>query len=167
MALIFILLFIVPFVVAPFGETFFETPKVLATEAVILVLLSFTLFFKNTSVPKYSIWFYTILGIFGLTLVHLLFFRTDISFFGNATRLQGIFLLWCLLMFAFLSKTISLQNISWKIFALLLGIHAVALFFSPISVDNRYVSFFGEPNAFAAYMLFLWPFLFFQTKMME
>lgn len=164
MGFIFFLLFITPFIVGFVSHSFFEAPKVLAVEAGILLFLAYSIVFQPLSIPKRSMFLMGISVIFGLTLLHLCFFRTEISFFGNETRLQGIFLLWCLLLWAYLSKNYSIKNISWKVYAVLLSIHAVVLFISPLSEDNRFVGFFGEPNAFAAYILFLWPFLYFSLK---
>src|SRR6266480_4935584 len=163
-SIVFFLLFILPFLIAPFGITEFENPKVVAGEAGIILLFllllftnKFTLHYKAPQVLLYAV-------IVGLAIIDLLFFRTQLSFFGNVFRMQGIFLLWLLLLFSVLSATISQKPVSWIVFGVLLLVELIALFFLPLNASQRYVGTLGEPNALGAFAIFLWPFAFFAVK---
>lgn len=160
----FFLLFLLPFIIAPFGITQFENPKVIVAEASIIVLFLFA-FLRNPKLfyQKNSLIFLYGIIIF-LTLIDLIFFRTSVSFFGNAFRMQGIFLLWLLLLFSYLSRNIQLKKIPWFVIIILLIAQVVATFFLPLNESQRYVGVMGEPNATAALMLFLWPFLWFSFE---
>jgi len=99
-----------------------------------------------------------------LTIIDLLFFRTQLSFFGNVFRMQGIFLLWLLLLFSVLSSNISFKQIPWFVYGMLLLAELIVVFFLPLNASQRYVGTFGEPNALGAFAVFLWPFSFFTVK---
>ncbi len=160
----FFLLFILPFIMAPFGITEFENPKVIIAEASI-ILLFFISLFSNKIIHRYSrsqILLYT--SIFILTLIDLFFFNTQLSFFGNLFRMQGIFLLWLLILFSLFSTNIPLKQIPWFFYGLLLLLELVLSYFLPINESNRFVGTLGEPNALGAFVLFLWPFSFFAIK---
>lgn len=100
----FFLLFLLPFVIAPFGVTQFENPKVIFGELGIILLLLACLFTNHISFHHRAKQFVFYFSIFLVTVIDLLFFRTSISFFGNAFRMQGVFLLWMLLLFSFISS---------------------------------------------------------------
>jgi len=165
--IVFFLLFLLPFVIAPFGVTQFENPKVIAAEIGIILLLLISIFRAPSIralralrfVEMTRNWMYVVVIL--LTVIDLLFFRTSLSFFGNAFRMQGIFLLWMLLLFSFLSAHIQLKKIPWVVVFGLLLAEVIATVFLPLNESQRYVGTLGEPNASAAVMLFLWPFLWF------
>lgn len=106
------LLFFLPLIVFPFGISPFEIPKVILVEAVIDMLLIVTIWntknfsFKNVSYIQLLI--YGSIGV--LSVIHLFFFTTSTTFFGNIFRLQGVFLLWHLLLFSLLSSQIDMQK---------------------------------------------------------
>ncbi len=80
------------------------------------------------------------------------------TFLGNAFRGQGILLLWCLLLFAFLVS--NLKNITiplWFIPALLF-LQLIASIFIEVK-EGRAIGTLGEPNALAAFGIFVWPFM--------
>lgn len=160
----FFLLFILPFVIAPFGVTQFEDPKVIFAEGGVLLLLLARLFTKGqtNSVSKIVLWIFSI--VFLLTIVDILFLKTEISIFGNVFRLQGIFLLWLLLLFSYLSSTVFLQRIPYYIYTFILFVESISLFFLPLNESQRYVGTLGEPNAVAAFSIFVLPFVFFSIK---
>lgn len=163
-SIVFSLLFLLPFVIAPFGITQFENPKVIIAEAGIILLFLITLFKKPEIFRKKNkvVILYGVLLL--LTVIDLVFFKTTVSFFGNAFRMQGIFLLWLLLLFSFLSRNIALKRIPWyMIFSLLIALVVMTVLL-PINESGRYVGVTGEPNATAAVVLFLWPFLWFSLK---
>ncbi|MGI8419382.1 MAG: O-antigen ligase family protein [Candidatus Levyibacteriota bacterium] len=78
--------------------------------------------------------------------------------------MQGIYLFWFLLLFSLLSAKSSLKNIPWIVYGLLLLIEFIVLFFLPLNESQRYVGTLGEPNALAAFIIFLWPFAFYAIK---
>lgn len=163
-SIVFFLLFILPFIIAPFGITQFENPKVIFAEAGVILLFLLSLFTNQISLkfPHKQLIFYG--SIIFLTIIDLIFLRTNISFFGNAFRLQGIFLIWLLLIFSFLSKNVSLKSVPWFVYASILLAETLVMFFLPLNESNRRVGTFGEPNALAAFVVFLWPFIFFSIK---
>jgi O-antigen ligase len=160
----FILLFLLAFVIAPFGTTEFENPKVIIAEAGILFLIVYSLFAKKTvfHMTKKQLLFYG--GIVFVTGIDLVFFRTNISFFGNVFRMQGIYLLWLLLLFSVVSKNVSFASVSWYWYGLLIILESVLVFFLPLNESQRFVGTLGEPNALGAFIIFLWPFAFFSIK---
>ena len=162
--IVFFLLFLLSFVVLPFGATDFETPKVILAEiGVILLLLVQSL--QNTFRVDFKTPPIMIVGVLLLvSLMDLFYFKSSISFFGNNYRMQGIFLLWILLTFALVSKKIDFKKIHWLIFAGIVLVQFLLLFFFGQNESNRYIGSFGEPNALAAFALFVWPFSFFAVK---
>lgn len=160
----FILLFLLPFTVAPFGVTQFENPKVVLAEGLIILLL-ISKFFQTGSIldlGRKQIVIYLL--IFAVTIFDLIFLNTSVSFFGNAFRMQGIFLLWMLLLFSFLSSHVRFSKTAWWVFALLLYIQIGLSLFLPINESGRYVGTLGEPNALGSFSLFVWPFAWFAIK---
>lgn len=164
--LIFFLLFITPFILFPFNFTLSEASKVIFSEIVIMILVLNQFFTKSKSRNENSDrnQLFLTISIFFLTLYHLIFFSTSTSFFGNQFRLQGIFLLWHLLIFSFLSSKylIKVKN------SLLPFISMAILIFSSLFLganeSGRLVGTLGEPNSLAAVVIFLWPFLFFSSQ---
>lgn len=160
----FFLLFLLPFIIAPFGTTQFENPKVIVAEAGIIIIFLLTLFRNPSLFQRRNILSYCFGIIFLLTIIDLIFFKTTVSFFGNAFRMQGIFLLWLLLLFAYLTGQVHLKKIRWFVIILLLIGQVIATLLLPLNESQRYVGVMGEPNATAALMLFLWPFLWFSLE---
>jgi hypothetical protein len=161
--IVFFLLFFLQFVVFPVGTSFFESPKVLLSEILILVLIlyAFVISSKKIHVHKTQLILFGILGI--LSLWHLLFQQTDTTFFGNQFRMQGVLLLWLLMGFSLITSHMSLPRIPlWGIG----GILVLQLILSIIidSGNGRAVGTLGEPNALSASVLFVWPFLLFPTS---
>lgn len=163
-AIVFFLLFILPFLIAPFGITEFENPKVIVCEAGILFLFLYLLItnkvtfrYKTPQVALYII-------IFIVTVIDLLFFRTQLTFFGNVFRMQGIFLLWLLLLFSILSANCSFKRTPWSVYGILLLAELIVVFFLPLNASQRYVGTLGEPNALSAFAIFVWPFSFSAVK---
>lgn len=162
--LIFFLLFLLPFIIAPFGVTQFENPKVIFAEVGVIILFLLVLCENKISFHKQTTQLSLYSAIVLLTFIDLFFFKTNLSFFGNAFRLQGVFLLWLLLLFSLLSASISLPRMPWFIFISLLFIETIMTFFLPLTASHRYVGTLGEPNALAAFVIFLFPFGWFALK---
>lgn len=162
--LITFLLFVLSFVVFPFGHSQFEAPKVIIFElAVEILFLGVVIKQKETFFKKINRIQIIIIGyLLLLTIYHILFYQTPFTIFGDPTRLQGILLLWHLLLLSLIAPSIPLRILSplWNLFIL------IALLLLSIFIGNqngRAVATLGEPNALAAFVVFLWPFLFFSN----
>lgn len=165
--IILYLLFFLQFIYIPFGLSPFETPKVLLAQLgiflLVFVMITHTGFKSFKQVPKlYSVAFG---AMFLLSFVHLFFFSRETTFFGNIFRMQGVFLLWMLIAFAMTSAKVSLDKVLYPVF--LFGVLAAQLVLSFIISGegiDRAIGTIGEPNALAATVLFIWPFLYFSQK---
>lgn len=158
------LLFFLPLLVVPLGSSYFEVPKVIAAEIVIEILLLLVLFrkakfFLNNFNYQYLVLFTL---IFFLTVIHLIFLRTNTTFFGNTFRLQGIFLLWHLLLFSLISIKVSLDKVPSWVYLLSLGGLLVGGLVLGGNELSRVVGTLGEPNALAGTVTFIWPFIYFR-----
>ena len=165
--LTFFLLFGLPFIVLPFGASPFEIPKVFLAEITIILLTLIWIFQKNHTWKSFSLkewWPFAVLILLGLT--HLIFLNTPTTFFGNTFRLQGVFLLWNLLIFAYLALPVKTNKIPFYLPLLaLVGLVGSSFLVSGNEV-SRGVGTLGEPNSLAAAGIFLWSFLFFsQSKL--
>lgn len=160
--LLVFLLFFLQFFYLPFGTSFFEGAKVYAVEVVVLLLLLLQLFSKEgIAFKNYKKHLLLCVGVLLLiTIYHSFFHQSATLFFGNAFRLQGTFLLWMLLLFTLLSSRISIEKYIKPIgVSLVIFVQLVcALLFIGVGAD-RPIGTMGEPNALAADVLFLWPFL--------
>lgn len=95
-----------------------------------------------------------------LSVYHILTMYTPIIFFGNQFRMQGVLLLWHLLLFSLIASSVRLPKVAWYWFVVfLLAMLVLSLLFS--NQNGRAVATLGEPNALSAFIIFLWPFLFF------
>ena len=164
--LLFFLLFLLPFVIIPVGISPFETPKVLLAELAIEALLLLKLF--KTEIPRHhvklSYFPFILLMLLILAGLHLDFFPSFQTVFGNAYRLQGTFLFMHLLIFTYLSQRIRLPHIPPYFFICFLLAHLLLVFIFGFSDSKRAYGTLGEPNTLAAIAVFLWPFLFFIPK---
>lgn len=158
-SLINFLLFGLAIVVLPFGISPFETPKIIVAELGILVLMVLVLgqkkWFSGYRLGQLGL----IGGVLVWSIVGLIFNHGGAGFLGNSFRLQGVFLLWLLLIFSLVCCRVGfVRSPRWVLLGLIiLELLAVVLVQVP-SVD-RAVGTLGEPNALAAYIVFLWPFL--------
>ena len=141
--------------IAPLGVTQFENPKVLVSEAVIIVLFLYHWFKKSITLPKSLLLPYVL--IFLLTLTQLIIFLSSLSLLGNSVRLQGIFLLWLLMIFSAITSARPLPHVPAWVYPALLLIALAATLILPVNAAGRFVGTLGEPNASAAFLLFLWP----------
>lgn len=165
MALIIIfLLFVLQFFYFPIGTSFFEGAKVYFAEVLIFIMVLVQFFSKgNFSLKQHDkriVWCAAVL--FGITLYHLALHQTQTLLFGNIFRLQGTALLWMLLVFAFISSRVSIEDKikPLVIIGFLFAQLVCTIFFIGVGAD-RPVGTIGEPNALAASVLFLWPFIVF------
>ncbi len=165
--IVFFLLFLLPFVVLPFdasSETLlhltsqFETPKVIIAELLILLLGACILSKEN---PKVFLQkkFLLFLGIGILGIYHSAFRMSPVLLFGNTFRMQGMFLFFLLLFFAVIVGKVIGKNPSRKNILILLVLQGLAALCIGATVDGRAIGTVGEPNALAASVVFLWPWL--------
>lgn len=157
------LLFFLPLVVLPIGISPFESSKVIVAE-IVIELLALVYFYTN---PKQV--FRILNTLFGkltvllllLPIIHLLFQITSNTFFGNAFRLQGIFLLWHLIIFSLISAHIKFENMQKHLYLISLVGLFLGVFIFGLNLNGRSVGTLGEPNALAATSIFLFPFAYF------
>lgn len=163
--LITILLFVLPLIVIPFGISPFEAPKVILFEIFTGLLIFIQIIhFKKIHLKKYlNPQLVFILILFILSLDDLLLFPNKGAFFGNPYRLQGIFLLWNLLIFSQVTRGIKMHLVKIIIplsfFCLFLGTIILG-----VNQSGRAFGTLGEPNALAATAVFIFPFIFFPYK---
>lgn len=97
-----------------------------------------------------------------LSIIQLPFSQKEM-FFGNTFRLQGIFLLWHLLLFSLISSSVKLKlhpKIAWLPYLLLF--FSIWLFGG--NEEGRKIGSLGEPNSLITTFLFMFPFVFIKTK---
>lgn len=161
--LLFTLLFLLPFLAIPNIPFGFEQPKVFAAQLLIIFIIAIIVF-KQGLKPFYQINKLSLILISALiilSIVQLFLFQSWDQLFGNVFRLQGIFLLWYLILFALCSKQIKLPSLPSYIYFLLL----TALMLSTLSLGTnsaaRFIGTLGEPNALGATAIFFLPFVIF------
>lgn len=100
-----------------------------------------------------------------MSIVHVFLAPTQLTLFGNEFRLQGVLLLVMLVVWAALTAKESLEKVLHPYFLLgcLIGQFVFSLLISGEGV-TRAIGTIGEPNALAAVILFIWPFLYFTNR---
>lgn len=161
--LTYFLLFFLAFIIVPFSISPFEIPKVIISELLIEVIFILTIVKNIAFYPKKfnHIGLFAIIAIAVVVIVQIFLFHNTLVLFGNVLRLQGAFLLIHLLLFCILSSQVKLskyiQLFAIVSFTFLLG---TPLLFGT-NAAGRFIGSLGEPNAFAAVVIFTWPFLLF------
>jgi len=157
------LLFFLALVIWPFGPSQFEIPKVILAMFLVDILALFVIFTRlkkgTFSIHPVSALFAAL--IFLLTIYDVFFLRTPLTLLGNQFRGQGIILLWHLILFSILSSNLPCKRLSSYWYALALAAIFISSLFLGNSNVGRSIGTLGEPNALAAFVVFLWPFLFF------
>lgn len=165
--LVVFLLFFLHLLVIPFGISPFEAPKVIIAESFIDILLFFKIIKFNKEYLKTlispQIIFISILLI--LSLDQSFLFNPQGSFFGNPYRLQGVFLLWHLLVFSILSKDLNLEKLIKTLAPFSLVFLLMGTLILGVNQNGRAFGTLGEPNALSATALFIFPFVFFISKL--
>lgn len=155
-----LLLFFLPLLVVPVGVSFFETPKVVIGEAGILTLFLFALLrTPRLQEAVNPLLLKVVVVIFLVSLIDFSLTGQINSFFGNVFRLQGVFLLWHLLLFTLVSSSLKLDQKYYFFPLISLMILMLAVFVIGGNEAGRAVSTLGEPNALAATALFFLPFV--------
>jgi len=150
------LLFILPFIFLPSQNFQFEIPKVILGELAIGILA--TIFFLKNKVVKIRLNQHLLVLdglIIAITLIDLVFLSSSISFFGNQFRMQGIFLLWMLVLLSFISSLFKYEIPKTKWLVLLLTLELLVGLLIGWSADGRLVGTLGEPNMLASFITFL------------
>jgi O-antigen ligase len=160
--LVFGLLFFLPFVVFPFGVSYFETPKIFVAQCLIQILFLISFLGKDFRLKNYDIRLLGITGgLFVLSIVNYFLYPSDVAFFGNVFRLQGIYLFWHFLLFAILSSRITLPGMGKVFFLVVLCIQLVLTFLMGQTLNGRFYGTLGEAHSLAAFALLLFPFALF------
>lgn len=107
---------------------------------------------KSQLVLSAVLFFLTLLNIFSLNYPQI--------FFGNEIRLQGIFLLWHLLVFSLLSSRFNLEYFPKILFPVSLIFLLITAFIVEPDISGRAVGTLGEANALASSAVFFWPLAF-------
>lgn len=156
-----LLIFLLPFIINPFFGYFFEPPKVIFAQILIEVILAIVLF-RNKSILKSLNKSQLILSatLLILTLFSLFFAKNSQVFFGNEIRLQGIFLLWHLLILSLLSSKLDINKLPKMLFPVCLIFLLVTAFLVEPDINGRAIGTLGEANALASSVIFFWPFAF-------
>lgn len=157
------LLFFLPLLIWPFGYSQFEIPKVILSMTLVDILAVFVIF---TRLKKGTFFIHPVLALFAaliflLTIYDIFLLRTPLTLFGNQFRGQGIILLWHLILFFSISSNFPYKRLSSYWYALVLAATFIGSLFLGNSNVGRSSGTLGEPNALAAFVVFLWPFLFF------
>lgn len=157
--LLSLLIFLTPFIINPFGEYFFEPPKVIFTQILIELLLLISLLKGRSifnSLNKYHLSLSVALVF--LTIFHVLSNWNLQSFMGNEIRLQGVFLLWHLLVFSLISSRFNMKNLPNVLFPVGIFFLLLTTIVVEGDINNRAIGTLGEANALASTALLFWPF---------
>jgi len=165
---VYFLLFFLQFIIFPFSLSPFEIPKVITAQLLIEVLL--IIFIMKNKIDVSLSWRKPItiacISIMCISILLLLFFHTTTLLWGNEYRLQGIFLLFHLILFSFISSNVSLGNQHY-FKRMLLFVFSLFLLVSIVfgtDTNGRFIGSLGEPNNLASAMICLWPWVFFIQK---
>jgi len=154
---VYFLLYILPLVLIPYGETY-EIGKVLLAQLAIEIIV-FTLILKKqlTSLIKHPRLMLLIALIYILSITALIFTPLQSNLFGNSHRSQGTYLLWHLLALSLVAASFT-KNYIHKFYAILtLLLLLVTGLLGGGTEAGRAYGALGEPNALAASGIFLWP----------
>lgn len=160
-----LLIFLTPFIINPFGGYFFEPPKVIFAEVLIELVLFFYLIKNGFRLNFNKTQLLLTSSLLILTIFHLVLNPSSSIFFGNEFRLQGIFLLWHLVIFSLISSKLEIDNLPKILFPLSFIFLTITSLIVLPDVNGRAIGTLGEANALAATSIFFWPFAFFlKTK---
>lgn len=164
--ILILLIFYLPLIVVPQLRLAFEFPKVVLAEVCIETLLILKILEENKSFLDQFRKKQLILAgsLILLSLIHLISnFNTE-NFFGNIFRLQGVVLLWHLILLSLLTSTYkSLKIQLWILFIPLIFLVS-SIFVLGQNSAHRYYGTLGEPNSFAATALVFFPFIFLSNR---
>lgn len=163
-ALTVFLIFLLQFIVLPFGESYFEVPKVFLGETAIFLLALMFFLKKNHTTDKFDKKLVFVLSsLFLLISVQFILFKSDTFLFGNQFRLQGAFLLFALGVLSLISSQTTFKSPRLLPIVSLFTLGLVAFLFGA-EENGRAIGSLGEPNALAAAGIFLWPIVYLPNK---
>lgn len=166
--IVFALLFMLPFIVFPSGVSYFETPKIFVAQCLIQILFLIQLVSKDFGLRQFDRRLVILItGLFALSLVNFLLYPSDVAFFGNVFRLQGIYLFWHFLLLCLLSTRVMLPRLGKPFFLILLGAELILAYFFGPSAAQRFYGTLGEAHSLAAFALFIFPFALFANIKLE
>lgn len=157
-ALFVFLLFFLPLVVFPLKIGFFEAPKVILFELAVEYMAVLFIWRHRTTPFRFSVSYVPYLILIVLSLLHFFFLPTSTTLFGNPFRLQGIFLLWHLLVFSVMVGRMPVSIHRYIPAAALVLLFCSVPFFG-INKASRFIGTLGEPNALATAVLFYLPWI--------
>lgn len=135
----------------------FETPKVIVGEILIEVLVLLT-FLKSRFQLRINPFTGAVALLFLLTLIDLIFLRTNTTLFGNLFRLQGVFLLWHLLGLSLVSSVVNLPRKTYLFSIFSLVVLTLSAYILGGDLNGRAFGTLGEANSLAGAAIFLLPF---------
>lgn len=163
--IILFLLFVLPFVVIPYGAGAFDTPKILAAQSGIVLLAVFAV--RNwkgsdwAAIRENPVFRIFITGLTVLITVQVAsgHFQPG-AVFGNTFRFQGVITVYLMYLWMVLSSRYPLSD---NVAAPMAGLAVTGLAVSALLIRDpgtgRAAGVAGEPNMLAAVMLFLFPFI--------
>lgn len=157
------LLFYLPLVVFPFGRLTYEPPKVFIAEVLIILLFVVTILKRGFSDFRLRNKFLivTLIGLLLLPLASLTSDSFQKVFFGNIFRLQGVLMLWLLILFSVIGGKFEFgRRTGIFAFVSLIFLFASSLVLGSNS-SGRAIGTFGEPNAFASTSVYIFLFSFY------
>lgn len=155
--IIHILVFGLPLIVLPFGASHFEVPKVIIAELAILFLGVLYVQSSTNHKPQYS-HYWPLIGLVALTALHIFVFPSA-SLFGNAFRLQGVYVFLHLLFFAYITSRVDTSKVNPLVPFATIFILALSTIWYGVNAAGRAYGLVGEPNAMAAMAVFCFPFI--------
>lgn len=157
--LLSLLIFLTPFIINPFFGYFFEPPKVIFAE-ILIELILFVTFFKKGFLKSFKAdQLLLSVILFILTIIHLILIKNSQIFFGNEFRLQGIFLLWHLLVLSILSSKLNINKLPAILFPISLVFLLLTSLLVEPDINGRAIGTLGEANALASSAIFFYPFI--------
>lgn len=151
------LLFGLPLLVVPFIQFPYELPKVIVAQILIFILfvysvqqIKFRTFFKNKNLV------FVVAAVFALSLLGFGTHFNSQIFFGNAFRLQGVFLLWTLLLFMLTVSSLPKIRVHERFSIVTLILLFISSLILSHPLTHRAVGTLGEANALAAVAVALW-----------
>jgi O-antigen ligase len=153
--LIALTLFGTPFFFIPALQLGFEPPKVIFFELLLALLCVFSVFKPPLNglkrLPQLPfVWLF--MGIATLSLVQILLGKAQLM--GNVFRFQGVFTLLLLMAWSIISWLYP-YKVKTPLLAALLILQGVLILYIGPNQAGRWVGSLGEPNALAAFLVFL------------
>jgi O-antigen ligase len=167
-AFIVFLLFILSFILFPIGISPFETPKLFIAQGAIFLFALYSILFDKDffSYPKDKILLISFCSIIVLAVTQALVYQDTEVLFGGIYRLQGLFFILIMLLWAYTSARFSVVLPVQVLYGILIA-HILLGIVLGTNDAGRVYGLLGEPNSFAAYLLFLFSLIILHKKSIE